>query len=82
MTASINDLTLRHGLLEAVFVASLNKAAELGGAQRSALIPGISDAALGAAVAQGMRIALPMMLMSSRPFGDWTCYLPRNPGFM
>jgi hypothetical protein len=29
-----------------------------------------------------MRIALPMMLMSSRPFGDWTCYLPRNPGFM
>jgi hypothetical protein len=29
-----------------------------------------------------MRIAFPMMLMSSRSFGDWTSYLPRNPGFM
>ncbi len=72
----------RPDALEAVFAAALNKASELGAAQFSALIPGICDAALGAAVAQGMRIALPMMLMSSRPFGDWTCYLPRNPGFM
>jgi GNAT superfamily N-acetyltransferase len=30
----------------------------------------------------GMRITFPMMLMSSREFGDWNCYLPRNPGFM
>lgn len=66
----------------AVFAAALERARETGGAQISALIPGIGEAALTTAVAQGMRIAFPMMLMSSRDFGDWTCYLPRNPGFM
>jgi ribosomal protein S18 acetylase RimI-like enzyme len=65
-----------------VFAAALERARETGSAQISALIPGIGEAALGAAVARGMRIAFPMMLMSSRAFGDWTCYLPRNPGFM
>jgi branched-chain amino acid transport system permease protein len=34
------------------------------------------------ATAAGMRINLPMLLMSSREFGDWSRYLPRNPGFM
>jgi hypothetical protein len=29
-----------------------------------------------------MRITLPMVLMSSRSVGDWSQYLPRNPGFM
>jgi GNAT superfamily N-acetyltransferase len=48
----------------------------------SALIPGTCDAALGAALAQGMRITLPMMLMASRDFGDWRSYLPRNPLLM
>jgi hypothetical protein len=27
-----------------------------------------------------MRITFPMLLMSTRDFGDWTGYLPRNPG--
>jgi len=45
----------------------------------SALIPGTSDAALGAALALDMRVTLPMMLMASREFGDWRRYLPRNP---
>jgi ribosomal protein S18 acetylase RimI-like enzyme len=65
-----------------VFAAALERASEAGSAHISALIPGIGEAALGVAVAQGMRIAFPMMLMSSRDFGDWRCYLPRNPGFM
>jgi hypothetical protein len=29
-----------------------------------------------------MRITIPMILMSTRDMGDWTQYLPRNPGFM
>jgi hypothetical protein len=29
-----------------------------------------------------MRIVLPLVLMSSRDFGDWRLYLPRNPGFL
>ena len=34
------------------------------------------------AIQHGMRIAFPMVLLSTREFGDWTRYLPRNPGFM
>jgi len=48
----------------------------------SAFVPGGGDAALGVALAQGMRITLPMMLMASRDFGDWRSYLPRNPLMM
>jgi len=29
-----------------------------------------------------MRITVPMLLMASPGYGDWTQYLPRNPGFM
>jgi hypothetical protein len=47
----------------------------------SAFLPGVSDA-LGIAVEHGMRITFPMVLLSTRDFGDWTRYLPRNPGFM
>ena len=65
-----------------VFAAALERASETGSAQILALVPGIAEAALGVAVTHGMRIAFPMMLMSSRAFGDWSCYLPRNPGFM
>jgi hypothetical protein len=38
--------------------------------------------ALSTAVELGMRIRFPMLLMSTRDFGDWAGYLPRNPGFM
>lgn len=64
--------------LQAVLAMALDGDA----AHITALIPGTSDAALGTAVGLGMRITLPMMLMASRDFGDWRCYLPRNPGFM
>jgi GNAT superfamily N-acetyltransferase len=57
-------------------------AAETGAPQLSAFIPGTATDAIRAAVALGMRITLPMVLMSARDFGDWTRYLPRNPGFM
>ena len=33
-------------------------------------------------VERGMRITFPMVLMTNGEFGDWRCYLPRNPGFM
>jgi ribosomal protein S18 acetylase RimI-like enzyme len=65
-----------------VFTAALQRASEAGGARVSALIPGIAETALGIAVAHEMRIVFPMMLMSARAFGDWSRYLPRNPGFM
>ena len=66
----------------AALQTALKLAAESGASHISAFIPGTSDGALSVAVEHGMRITFPMMLMSSRDFGDWTCYLPRNPGFM
>jgi ribosomal protein S18 acetylase RimI-like enzyme len=64
------------------FRAALNLAAEGGSPQVSAFLPGACVAALELAGSIGMRIALPMVLMSTSEFGDWTRYLPRNPGFM
>ncbi len=49
--------------------------------QISVFVPGTSEA-LAIAASIGMRFALPMVLMSTRDCGDWTRYLPRNPGFM
>jgi ribosomal protein S18 acetylase RimI-like enzyme len=57
-------------------------AAKSGSVRVSAFVPGASTSALSTAIEHGMRITLPMLLMSSREFGDWNQYLPRNPGFM
>ena len=64
------------------FATALHLAAEAGATQVSAFIPGEAEAPLRLAIENGMRISFPMVLMSSRSFGDWTRYLPRNPGFM
>jgi ribosomal protein S18 acetylase RimI-like enzyme len=68
--------------LGTAFATALNLAAEGASSQVSAFLPGTCDAALKLAVGQGMRITLPMVLMSTRGLGNWTRYLPRNPGFM
>ena len=65
----------------AAFKTALDLAAASGAAQVSAFLPGVSEA-LRIAVERGMRITFPMVLVSTRDFGDWTRYLPRNPGFM
>jgi GNAT superfamily N-acetyltransferase len=62
--------------------AALTIAADGEGNQVSAFLPGNNEAALTAAADHRMRITLPMVLVSDRAFGDWTRYLPRNPGFM
>ena len=67
--------------MSAAFRTALDLAAASGAAQVSAFLPGVSEA-LGIAAEHGMRITFPMVLMSTRDFGDWTRYLPRNPGFM
>jgi GNAT superfamily N-acetyltransferase len=64
------------------FAAALSLAAKMDAGQVSAFIPGTAEVPLSVAIARGMRINFPMVLMSSKEFGDWTRYLPRNPGFM
>jgi ribosomal protein S18 acetylase RimI-like enzyme len=67
--------------MNVAFTTALNLAAAGGTAQVSAFLPGVSEA-IGIAVEHRMRITFPMVLLSTRDFGDWTRYLPRNPGFM
>lgn len=67
--------------MSAAFRTALDFATASGATQVSALLPGVSEA-LGIAVEHGMRIKFPMVLVSAYEFGDWTRYLPRNPGFM
>ena len=65
----------------AAFRIALNLALESGSSQISAFLTGMSDAP-SIALEHGMRITIPMVLMSTRDFGNWRQYLPRNPGFM
>jgi len=65
----------------AAFNTALALAAASGAERLTAFVPGTS-AALGHAIGHGMRIAFPMVLASTQDFGDWSRYLPRNPGFM
>jgi len=64
------------------FKAALDLAVESNSSHVSAFLPGVNEASLEIAIACGMRITLPMVLMSAKEFGDWQRYLPRNPGFM
>jgi GNAT superfamily N-acetyltransferase len=64
------------------FAAALDLATETQASHISAFLPGTNDASLDIAIAGGMRITFPMVLMSAQQFGDWQRYLPRNPGFM
>jgi GNAT superfamily N-acetyltransferase len=70
------------GLLGQAFTTALNLAVRGGAPTVSACLPGVGESALSVAIAQGMRITFPMVLMSNRDFGNWNQYLPRNPGFM
>jgi hypothetical protein len=72
----------RKDSLGATLRTALNLATEGTSAQLSAFIPGFSDAALSVAIEHGMQITMPMVLMSTHDFGNWTQYVPRNPGFM
>jgi ribosomal protein S18 acetylase RimI-like enzyme len=73
---------MRPDAMGTAFRTALNIAADGQASNVSVFLPGTSEAVLTLAMEYGLRITIPMMLMSARPFGDWTLYLPRNPGFM
>jgi ribosomal protein S18 acetylase RimI-like enzyme len=64
------------------FTTALRLAANGASEKISAFLPGTCESALSLAVNHGMRITFPMLLMASSGYGDWTQYLPRNPGYM
>ena len=69
-------------LLRDAFETALALALDGGTNQVSAFLPGTAKSVMAAAVEHRMRITLPMVLMANDDFGQWTRYLPRNPGFM
>jgi ribosomal protein S18 acetylase RimI-like enzyme len=73
---------MRADVLGDAFTTALKLAADRSAEKVSAFLPGTCDSALSLAVNHGMRITFPMLLMASPGYGDWTQYLPRNPGFM
>jgi hypothetical protein len=72
----------RPDFLAAAFRTALMVAAEADSGQVSAFLPGTGEDVLRVAVEYGMRITFPMVLASTGNFGNWSQYLPRNPGFM
>ncbi|MBN8964822.1 MAG: GNAT family N-acetyltransferase [Rhizobiales bacterium] len=73
---------IRADVLREAFTTALKLAADRATEKVSAFLPGTCDSALSLAINHGMRITFPMLLMASPGYGDWTQYLPRNPGFM
>jgi GNAT superfamily N-acetyltransferase len=69
-------------LMRAAFASALGLANELGGDTISAFVPGACDEVLASALKSGMRLDRTMVFVSSSPFGDWTRYCPRGPGYM
>ena len=67
-----------HGVLGAVVRCALEGQPK----QVSMVVPGRADRMLDAAFRLGFRIDEPFVLLAARPFGDWSHYLPSNPGFM
>ena len=67
---------------KAVVTTALRCALEGGARRVSMLIPGRADGVMQTALALGFRIEVPLVLMAWRPFGNWSNYLPRDPGFM
>ena len=81
-TGHVGPLAVVHAhAMPGAFRAALAMAVAGDAKQISVFVPGTS-AALPIVASHGMRFALPMVLMSTRDCGHWTCYLPRNPGFM
>ena len=67
---------------KAVVTTALRCALEVGASQVSTIVPGRAEVVMQTALALGFRIEEPLVLMASRPFGNWCNYLPRAPGFM
>lgn len=72
----------RADVLGDAFTTALKLAVDGSSEKISAFVPGTCNSALSLAVNYGLRITFPMLLMASPGFGEWTHYLPRNPGFM
>jgi GNAT superfamily N-acetyltransferase len=66
----------------AIICAALRAALSGGSDLVSIIMPGCCGPGMASAVACGLRIEEPYVLLAARPFGDWNHYIPANPGAM
>jgi GNAT superfamily N-acetyltransferase len=66
----------------AVAATALHCAMVAGPDQISMMVPGRAGLVMATAMAHGLRIEEPLVVLSARPFGVWDRYLPSNPGIM
>ena len=66
------------GVVEAAIRCALQERPE----QVSMIVPGSADRILATVSELGLRIVEPFVLLSARPFGNWRCYLPSDPGYL
>ncbi len=71
-----------HADTKEVIGAAIRCALEGQPQQVSMIVPGRADRILEVVSELGFRIDEPLVLMSARPFGNWSNYLPSNPGYM
>ncbi|MGH6854801.1 MAG: GNAT family N-acetyltransferase [Burkholderiales bacterium] len=69
-------------LMRSAVTAALTVAATSGTGRASVFLPGCCGEVLSAALNSGLRLGRTMVFLSSIPFGDWTRYAPRGPGYM
>jgi len=67
---------------EKVMTAALSLAASQNSAEVSALIAGSNEQAMAMADKNNMQITSPLLLMASKPFGNWSNYLFYSPALM
>ncbi len=65
-----------------VFTIALGLAASQGAENVFTVMSGANEQAVAVGLAHGMRIAYPLLLATSKPFGDWTRYLFHSAWFL
>jgi GNAT superfamily N-acetyltransferase len=79
----IGPIAVTHAELMAPALNSACRlAADRGVENVSVFFPGMCNEALRMCLDAGFHLGRTMVLLSSKPFGDWTRYAPREPGFM
>ncbi len=68
--------------LKGVMRSAFTLATATGAEHVSTLVPGSNEDAVTTALEHGLRITVPFLLMSSRPFGSWTRYLFYSPALI
>ncbi len=79
----IGPLAIKPGAdAKEVLHAAMRAAVATGAPRVSMIVPGAAGELMRTATECGFRIDDPLVLLSEQPFGDWSHYIPSDPGYM